>query len=246
MWEIFLVLSFIGLLCWFFLIEKNGEESISWAEKVIFLLDTSESMNVTDMWRKSRLESSKINISEILERSVWYSFALNIFAGETQRIIPFTTDREIFLTLLSGVSSKSISKWGSDMLKGLEDSLDHFWENRGTLIVYSDGHEKELQLSASLKEKVKTQSISIFFIGVGQEEKSPIPGIYYQWRQVYSGLQASVLQKLAKDVSGVYLDFWEEFSLWEKKSFGGMDSLIYLSCILWLAFCILFLRKHYG
>lgn len=77
------------------------------------MLDVSKSMNVFDVRFQddlvSRLDASKKMISDFISYHPENRYALTIFAGESERLLPFTSDAATYLTILSGVTNKNIS-----------------------------------------------------------------------------------------------------------------------------------------
>gem|GEM_PF-5868884 len=68
-------------------------------------------MNVWDgnSDEESRLKVVKQKITNIVS-TLPHNFALTIFSGTPQRIIPLTSDNGLFLTFLSGVQRENVSE----------------------------------------------------------------------------------------------------------------------------------------
>jgi len=75
-------------------------------------------MLVQDVGGQTRLYSAKQNITELLQK-IPLSFGLTIFAGEAQRVLPFTSDRDLYLSVLRSVDDKNLRKQGSDLSAAL-------------------------------------------------------------------------------------------------------------------------------
>lgn len=96
-----------------------------------FVLDVSQSMNVQDMQGESRLDAAKEYIRDMLISSQNAQFSLTVFAGESQRILPFTQERDLFITFLSAIDSNNIQKQGTRIDLALEDAIKNFNQEEG-------------------------------------------------------------------------------------------------------------------
>gem|GEM_PF-2837334 len=105
----FLFLGFSLLfLGWF--ITPNDQETSD--EKIIFMLDVSNSMNIQDVFyngnQVSRLDISKIYIKEYINNGN-NNVGLIIFAGKANLFIPPTKDKLSSITYLDTINSNSIN-----------------------------------------------------------------------------------------------------------------------------------------
>lgn len=180
------------------------------------VLDVSQSMQVQDLNGDSRLDAAKKIIMKIGENNPGACMSLTVFAGDATKIMPCTSDREVFSTLLSGVDEHSVTLQWSDFFSGIELGLENFPKETddGALILFSDGPEEKIDIPESLAALKK----DIFIVGVGTQQWGNIPVgqdpfgrvIYkmYQWNTVLSRLEENNLQRLASQVQGKYLS-WE-------------------------------------
>lgn len=245
-WEIILWLSLIVLLysCifWWLSLWDEREEG----KKILFLLDVSESMNVNDMDGDSRLEIAKKDIIRYISHIQGYEYGLTIFAGEARRVIPFTSQKDIFATLVSWVDSHSISIQWSKIDAALEESIKGIWQQEELkILLYSDGHEGDIKLSKSTRNLVQEYYIDLAVIGVGKKQYSYVPNLRYKWSPVASRLEKKSLQRIASDLWGKYYNFWESIDLNKTSQSASYDRALLVSLILWMVFVVIFYRRHY-
>ncbi|NDK09830.1 VWA domain-containing protein [Candidatus Gracilibacteria bacterium] len=211
---------------------------------LVFVLDVSKSMNVLDVNQNSRLNAAKREIYEIMIENEGYEFALNIFAGESQRIIPFTTDVSLVATFLDGINNQNVSIQGSDISAALEDVLDSFGESRqGSFILFTDGDEDEVELSPELVTIFTDANISSSIVGVGSKDGGYIPEtsglepfVTYNGETVISGLNADSLQLLAQQLNGNYYALGEKIQI---DSIGGkLNKNMNVSLIFLISFLV--------
>lgn len=228
---------------------------------IAFVLDVSKSMQVRDMWWDSRLSSAKQKILEIINKYPGAEFSLSIFAWESQRVLPFTQDVELFATFLSALDSDNLTKQGTEISEALEDALASFWEEKtGKLILLSDGAEDTVLIKPELQEALWDQELDINIIGVGTQDGGYIvegtdpfwSPVYkrYQWKRVIAILNDLWLKLLASDLWGTYYDISEDLEIefqgqwpnWNKREY--MLYLI-LSLIFWILFIGLSIFPRY-
>jgi len=224
-----------------------------------FLLDVSKSMNVEDigMDKESRLESAKEYIYDILETQRWYDFSLAIFAWESQRVIPFTRNIDVFTTLLWWIDSRNIVKQWSNIESGLEDALISFWEERtGSIIVLTDGDESDIDINSKLIKDIKSQDINIIIIWFGSQEWWYIPTgnnfqpyKVYEWQRVIASLNQDWLKKMARKIWGEYKNYIHDdlsiFDEWTWTRNNENPKIFYIFCLLWIMFIRRTVREIY-
>ncbi len=126
---IFLILS--TLAAWIsilnFKIPKKTNQTIKWTN-IIFLLDVSKSMNTIDVRYNNqittRLNLAKQAIKNFIQNNLNNKYWLVIFTKQASTIIPPTTDKETFLTLLNWVDYKNLTKQGTDFSVWLKQAIN--------------------------------------------------------------------------------------------------------------------------
>jgi len=202
---VWLSLIFLGLAFWDALKMRDMKQSSEESSQVALLLDVSQSMNVEDVLGKSRLWATKEMMYSLLSQSQWQRFSLTIFAGESQKILPFTDDISLLATFIQSLDSNNITLQGTRIDLGITDALSTFWEGESWyLIVFSDGSEEEMNLPKDIKKYVEDRGIQVSIVGVWSVEGWYIPtrDVFepykvYQGKRVVSRLNETALQKLA-------------------------------------------------
>jgi hypothetical protein len=172
-------------------------------------------MNVSDIGGNSRLSAAKQKISDIMSENPWYDFALSIFAGESQRVLPFTTDTSLFVTFLRGIDSNNLTVQWTDVSLALDDTLESFWDdNSGNIVILTDGDDEEIVVSNETQKNIKSLNTQVSIIGVGTREGWYIPNKVYNWERVFVWLNISGLNKLAWELDWEYYNLDEEIIFW--------------------------------
>lgn len=268
----FLSLSFLSLFLVFlrptstFFSSPVLEES----SYVVFLLDVSKSMLTEDIsWKWgniARLEASKQFIEYTIQQNPNNHYALTIFSWEAVRILPFTSDVNLFLTFLSWISEKSLSKNGTNVWLWIERSVDNFiaLDSIWTIVVITDGWEENIEANfSSLLSKTK-KKINFLTLWVWTEKGWYIPvwaDVFwniqyklYKWEKVLTVLNKNIITKLWTDLEGkVWFienisNFPEKIQLLEEqlqyvslKNTEKNRSLEYVFILLWFIFFSLYI-----
>lgn len=93
---------------------------------------------------ESRLFYAQKYIMEAMKRNPKTSFALDIFAGSYQKVLPHTDDPRIMATFLRGISSKSVYEKGSDLHGALERVIEY--SDDSDIFVMTDGSDENIEL----------------------------------------------------------------------------------------------------
>jgi len=143
-------------------------------QDIVFLIDVSKSMDAQDI-TPSRLEKAKMHISLFLDELKGDRVALVAFAGNAQVICPLTTDYSALKLLINGISSETITNYGTDIGAGLAKAAEVFDKEASakTLILLSDGEDLEEQGIEQARELAQ-QAVTIYTLGIGNPEGSPI------------------------------------------------------------------------
>jgi len=254
--KITLVLSifFVSLTLIFEFYYWKNKSFPEWKNNIVFSLDVSQSMNVQDVWDFSRLDTGKRKIIDIVQQNPWNNYALNIFAGESLRILPFTTDVQLISTFLLGIDSRNLTKQGSDMTSALLASSESFNEfQSGKVILISDGTDENINISRDIRNTYREKALEIVVIWVGTVEwgyipsQSPLsPYKIYNWERVISSLNQQSLESIAQQLSGSYMkvgDFNDYSILWETRKIGYFPYMFLLFTFFWLVYLSLLYRS---
>lgn len=191
------------------------------AHDIIFLVDASASMSVTDTTQGiTRLEYAKEIIDELASSSDGEALALYAFTSEVTPLVPVTQDTLFFRLVVRQVDINEGDVAGTDLAEALETVADkHFRrteKRRTTLILLTDGgdtrleqmtgpdREREVDAIASRIGDASAQNLRVFTIGLGTQEGRAVPGVQYDGRPVNSSLDEALLGKLADKGRGHY------------------------------------------
>lgn len=176
---IFLFLSIFFAFLGFFSKNISLKDSIDIeSSDILFLLDISKSMDALDYGEMSRLQVAKEFIQNYVLSNPNNRYALNIFAGDTTSIVPFTSDLSLYTTLLDSVTTNMIINWWSNISEAINDSIDRFVDlDSWWLILLSDFEPTDLRWDYpnSLRDETildlkdmgeKLREKNIYFYGV--------------------------------------------------------------------------------
>jgi Ca-activated chloride channel family protein len=191
---------------------------------VVFVLDISRSMLARDV-SPSRLEYAKTVALSLLDTLADARFSVVIYKGTAIRAIPLTEDREVLENFLRNVTPSFLQSKGTNLSLGLQEATKCFPPEsgrHGVVILLSDGETQE-PMSSSVLGVYRKQGIPVFSVGIGTVEGTVIPDPTpirgKDGKVVVSKLNRSLLQKVAGDTGGVYLEvgnllvnrvLWEE------------------------------------
>ena len=184
--------------------------------EIVFLLDTSSSMNAEDL-QPSRLEVAKNLITEIVDSLRTDMVSLVNFAAVAYVQCPLTMDYEAFKLLAQASAASPEEEQGTDFAKGFALALRMFKNSPASqklIVLISDGEDQEKNWTASIAELQK-QKIAVFTVGVGSPGGAPIPildqsGRTADWKKdgqgniIKSRLAEATLIEIASAGAGQY------------------------------------------
>ena len=207
----------------FFILALAGPQ---WGEKfenveikgieVIFLLDTSTSMNAEDL-KPNRLEVAKQLVVSIVDNLSTDYLALINFAGTAYVQCPLTIDYEAFKLMAEASLISPDEEQGTDFSQAFQLALKSFENSKSDkkiLVLITDGEDQEAQWKNIMPE-IKKQGIIIFAVGVGASAGAPIPikdkdGNITGWKKDKQGnivkttLGENILIQVASHAGGQY------------------------------------------
>jgi Ca-activated chloride channel family protein len=184
-------------------------------EDVVFALDVSKSMLVSDM-SPTRLARAKASIANFVRRKGTGNVGLVAFAGQAFLQCPLTRDYDAFFRTLEETDSGTIQVTGTDLGRALEEAELAFYSNRNRklLIILTDGEDLEaggVEMARSLKRK----GLVVHAVGVGTPSGGPIRVISSvgsletmkdaQGEEVLSRLDEKTLGEIAEATGGRFL-----------------------------------------
>ena len=215
--------SLVTIAMIFFILALAGPQ---WGEKfenvdikgieVVFLLDTSNSMNAEDL-KPNRLEIAKQLVVNIVDNLTTDYLALINFAGVAYVQCPLTIDYEAFKLMAEASTISPSEEQGTDFSRAFQLALKSFENSKSdkkVLVLITDGEDQEAQWQSIIPE-IKKQGIIIFAVGVGASSGAPIPikdkeGNITGWKKDKQGnivkttLAENTLVQIASHTGGQY------------------------------------------
>ncbi len=182
-----------------------------------FCIDVSNSMNAEDI-APSRLERSKLAISNIISKLKGDRVGIIVFAGNAYVQLPITTDYAAAKMFLSTINTNLIPTQGTAIGPAITLATRSFGntEHAKAIIVISDGEDHENGEAVKAVQEAVKQGIKIYTIGMGLEEGAPIP-IYNKYGKqtgfkkdkegniVITKLDDNMLRQIAEMGDGIYV-----------------------------------------
>jgi Ca-activated chloride channel family protein len=144
---------------------------------VVVCLDTSRSMGVTDV-NPSRLERARLEIRSLLGSLEGDRVALVAFSGVPVALSPLTEDMGAVSLLLDISDQDLIPPQGTDIGKGITESLKLLpqpHDRDQVILVFSDGEDQARESVVAARVAARL-GIKIFCVGVGTTKGGPVPG----------------------------------------------------------------------
>ncbi len=210
---------------------------------VYILLDVSNSMNAEDI-KPSRLEKAKHDIKNLIRKLRGDRIGLIVFAGRAYVQFPLTTDYSAANMFLDAVDVNSVPQQGTNIGEAIDLALTSFkkkTDTKKTIILITDGEDNEGGIDEAIK-KANSEDVSIYTIGLGTPEGSPIPvydssGKMVGYKKdrynkvVLTKLDVATLKKIASEAHGKYYNaqngenelemIYKDLSKLQKKEFGS-------------------------
>lgn len=224
--------SLIILALAFFIVALAGPQ---WGEQfenveirgieMVFLLDTSNSMNAEDL-KPNRLDVSKQLIGSIVDNLTTDYVGLINFAAVPYVQCPLTTDYEAFKMMTDASTISPDEEQGTDFGKSFLLALKTIEKTQGehkVLVLITDGEDQERAWQQAMGE-ILNQKIVIFSVGIGVAAGAPIPlkndrGEVTGWKKDKEGnivktrLDENTLIQIASQTGGQYFRLTDAASI---------------------------------
>ena len=184
---------------------------------VVFALDVSKSMLAEDI-APNRLEKSKQLMTQIINNLASDRVGIIAYAASAFPQLPITTDYGSAKMFLQSMNTDMLSSQGTAINEAIELAKTYYDDEEQTnrvLFIISDGEDHEGNVDQIAEDAAK-EGIRIFTIGVGTAKGGPIPikrnGIIQTYKKngqgetVITKLNTTILQEIAKDANGIYID----------------------------------------
>lgn len=201
--------------------EQNANVLRLQPHEVIFLIDASASMSVTDgRLEQSRLENAKEIADQVISKLQGQSGSLYAFTSEVSKLSPPSMDYLFMRLMLRNININEGDVSGTDIKSALQFIHDNYLNPSlpliKTLIIISDGGDNRLeQLQGKARENYieevvsllgdpKNEKLQVYTIGVGSKKGGTIPNLNFEGKSVPSQLNEELLQALSEKGNGFY------------------------------------------
>ncbi|GAA0714907.1 VWA domain-containing protein [Aquimarina litoralis] len=184
---------------------------------VVFAIDVSKSMLAEDI-APNRIEKSKQLVTQIINNLASDRVGIIAYAASAFPQLPITTDYGSAKMFLQSMNTDMLSSQGTAINEAIELAKTYYNDEEQTnrvLFIISDGEDHEGNIG-SIAEDAAKEGIKIFTIGVGTTKGGPIPikrnGIVQTYKKnnqgetVITKLNTTILQEIAEEANGVYID----------------------------------------
>ena len=186
--------------------ERSGIEAI-------IAMDVSNSMLANDV-RPSRLEKSKMLVSNMVDEMTNDKVGLVVYAGQDFVQLPITNDIVSAKMFLEGIDPSMINMQGTDIAAAIDLAAKSFTQRKDVsraIFLITDGEDNEGGAVDAAKAAAK-QGIHVYVLGVGSPEGAhvPIPGttqyfIDEQGNPIVSRLSEDMCRQISRAGNGAYI-----------------------------------------
>ena len=186
--------------------ERSGIEAI-------IAMDVSNSMLANDV-RPSRLEKSKMLVSNMVDEMTNDKVGLVVYAGQDFVQLPITNDGVSAKMFLEGIDPSMINMQGTDIAAAIDLAAKSFTQRKDVsraIFLITDGEDNEGGAVDAAKAAAK-QGIHVYVLGVGSPEGAhvPIPGttqyfIDEQGNPIVSRLSEDMCRQISRAGNGAYI-----------------------------------------
>lgn len=211
-WLLFVALCFMVLLIARPQFGSKVETVKRQGIETVIALDISNSMLAEDV-APSRLERSKNIISRLVDSFEDDKVGLIVFAGDAYIQLPITSDFISAKMFLESINPGLINRQGTNIKAAIDMATRSFTPREGVgkaVIIITDGENHEGGAVEAAKAAAE-KGMSVFVMGVGSPEGSPIPTGRNDFRRDKEGnvivtrLNEKMCQEIAAAGNGVYI-----------------------------------------
>ena len=186
--------------------ERNGIEAI-------IAMDVSNSMLANDV-RPSRLEKSKMLVSNMVDEMTNDKVGLVVYAGQAFVQLPITNDYVSAKMFLEGIDPSMINMQGTDIAAAIDLAAKSFTQRKDVsraIFLITDGEDNEGGAVDAAKAAAK-QGIHVYVLGVGSPEGAHVPSpgttqyfIDEQGNPIVSRLSEDMCRQISRAGNGAYI-----------------------------------------
>ena len=143
---------------------------------IFILLDTSTSMNATDV-KPSRMEKAKYELDRLLNDLNGDRVGLIAFAGSAHLHCPLTEDYSAARLFLNMMDTNLIYNQGTNLAEAIKLALENIEEDDSkfkVILLVSDGEDHQ-GVALDVAKQAKEKGVIIHSLGVGTIAGAPIP-----------------------------------------------------------------------
>ena len=175
--------------------------TVKFGNSIIFAVDISRSMTVTDI-TPNRLEFTKQYVHFLIDRLPEAACGLVTIKGMGTLAVPLSYDHQSLVTAVESLSPFNATAAGSNLEQGLRTALAGFQENRLTgkvIVLCTDGGETAGSL-LYITSRLRQENVQLIVIGVGTPEGGSLSVLNEKYESVLqqSSLAEDVLKRAAQ------------------------------------------------
>jgi Ca-activated chloride channel family protein len=174
----------MGVLALIIIVLARPQTTDNWLDKdvegidIVMALDISGSMIAEDL-KPNRLEAAKAVRTEFLSSRPNDNIGLVIFAGESYKLCPLTTDKKTLVNLMGTIKDGMMDNDGTAIGMGLANAVNRLKDSQAkskVIILLTDGTNNRGEIDPlTASELAKAYGIRVYTIGVGTKGEAPYP-----------------------------------------------------------------------
>ncbi len=188
---------------------------------VIFLIDASASMSVTDTYNQtSRLDTAKDIADQTIRRLSGEQSTLFAFTSQPTLMSPVTMDYLFLRLMVRSIDINEGGVAGTDFFSSIQEVQKKYLLRPSTelktLVILSDGEDTSMEglQGELLNQKMKSlfdliegpqMNLRVITVGIGSSKGGMIPGLIFEGHSVHSSLDEELMRRLAAHGRGIYL-----------------------------------------
>ena len=187
------------------------QQNITKGIEAVVMVDVSNSMLADDV-KPSRLDRTKLLVSNLVNRMKNDKVALGVFAGEAYPQLPITSDYAAAKLFIDALSTNMVTLQGTNLAAAIETGRHCFTDSKDVgkaIILITDGEDHEPGAEEAAAAAAKA-GINVFVLGVGTSEGGTIPTKYgpltdRNGQIVHTSLNEDMCRQIANAGKGLYL-----------------------------------------
>ena len=187
------------------------QQNITKGIEAVVMVDVSNSMLADDV-QPSRLDRTKMLVSNLVNRMKNDKIALGVFAGEAYPQLPITSDYAAAKLFIDALSTNMVTLQGTNLAAAIETGRHSFTDSKDVgkaIILITDGENHEPGAEEAAEAAAKA-GINVFVLGVGTAAGGTIPTPYgaltdRNGQIIHTSLNEEMCRSVAQAGKGLYL-----------------------------------------